>query len=38
MKQEQIKELFEKFEAASTHLNEIECWSARSLLELFGYC
>jgi DNA-damage-inducible protein D len=37
MKKEQILELFEKFEAASAQLNEIECWSARALSELFGY-
>lgn len=37
MKKEQIIELFEKFEAASAQLNEIECWSARALFELFGY-
>lgn len=37
MKKEQITDLFVKFEAASAQLNEIECWSARALLELFGY-
>lgn len=37
MQQEQIKELFEKFESASVHLNGIECWSSRTLSELFGY-
>jgi len=37
MKKEQIIELFEKFEAASAQINEIECWSARALSELLGY-
>ena len=37
MKKEQIIELFEKFEAASSQINTIECWGARALSELFGY-
>jgi DNA-damage-inducible protein D len=37
MKQELIKELFEKFENASREINGIECWSARELQELLGY-
>lgn len=37
MKKEQIIELFEKFEAASAQINDIECWSARALSELFCY-
>src|SRR5690348_8779158 len=37
MKWEQIIELFEKFEAASDQINEVECWSARALSWLFGY-
>jgi len=37
MKQELIRELFEKFEAASRQIHGIECWSARELQELFGY-
>jgi DNA-damage-inducible protein D len=37
MKQELIRELFEKFEAASREIHGIECWSARELQELFGY-
>ena len=37
MKQELIKELFKKFEEASAQINEIECWSARSLSDLLGY-
>jgi DNA-damage-inducible protein D len=37
MKKEQILELFEKFEAASAQINEVECWNARALSVLFGY-
>jgi DNA-damage-inducible protein D len=37
MKQELIKELFEKFEDASAQINEVECWSARVLSDLLGY-
>jgi len=37
MKKELIKELFEKFESASIDLNDMECWSARDLQEIFGY-
>jgi DNA-damage-inducible protein D len=37
MKQELIKELFDKFEAACHKVNEIECWSARELQEILGY-
>jgi len=37
MKQELIKELFEKFEAARKIAEGIECWSARELQELLGY-
>jgi DNA-damage-inducible protein D len=37
MKQELIKELFEKFEAACNVIDSIECWSARELQELLGY-
>lgn len=37
MKTEQIIELFEKFEAASAQINEVECWSARAVSNLFGY-
>ena len=37
MKQELIRELFEKFEAASSEIRGIECWSARDLQALFGY-
>ncbi len=37
MKQELIHELFQKFEAASSDIQGIECWSARDLQTLFGY-
>ncbi len=37
MKQELIVELFNKFEQASYTHNNIECWSARELQEIFAY-
>lgn len=37
MKQDLIKELFEKFEAACYEINGVECWSARELQVLLGY-
>jgi DNA-damage-inducible protein D len=37
MKSEEIKQLFEQFEAAATQLEGIECWSARELQTLLGY-
>lgn len=37
MKTAEIKELFEKFEAAASHYETIECWSARELQNLLGY-
>jgi DNA-damage-inducible protein D len=37
MKSELILELFEKLEAAGYLYNEIECWSARELQEIFAY-
>ena len=37
MKSELIIELFEKFESASYMYNNIECWSARELQEIFSY-
>ena len=37
MKSELIIELFEKFEGASYTYNNIECWSARELQEIFSY-
>lgn len=37
MKSEEIKNLFSKFEAATSELEGVECWSARELQELLGY-
>jgi len=37
MKQEQIKELFARFEAASGTIKGVECWSARELQTVLGY-
>jgi DNA-damage-inducible protein D len=37
LKQELIVELFQKFEEACYLYNEIECWSACDLQEIFGY-
>ena len=37
MKQEVIKELFEKFESACQNEGNVECWSARDLQSLLGY-
>jgi hypothetical protein len=37
MKQELIRELFEKFEQACYTYKGIECWSARELQEVLGY-
>ncbi|OQP61238.1 damage-inducible protein D [Niastella vici] len=37
MKQEQIKELFEKFESACYEIKGVECWSARELQDILGY-
>jgi DNA-damage-inducible protein D len=37
MKTEQIKELFEKFEAACHLIEGVECWSARELQSILGY-
>jgi DNA-damage-inducible protein D len=37
MKKELITELLEKFEDACYIYQEIECWSARELLEILGY-
>lgn len=37
MKQELIKELLAKFEAACYEINGLECWSARDLQLLLGY-
>jgi DNA-damage-inducible protein D len=37
MKTEEIKQLFEQFEAAAAEVENIECWSARDLQKLLGY-
>ena len=37
MKQEQIKELFERHESICYVYNDIECWRARELQDLLGY-
>jgi len=37
MKSAEIKELFRRFESATSELEGIECWSARDLQILFGY-
>lgn len=37
MKSEEILALFERFEQAATKINDIECWSARSICPLLGY-
>lgn len=37
MKVEEIKQLFEQFEAIAQNINGLECWSARDLQPLLGY-
>ncbi len=37
MKTEEIKQLFQQFEAAAIDFESIECWSARELQKLLGY-
>jgi len=37
MKKELIAELFEKFEIAKLHIDNLECWSARQLQLIFDY-
>lgn len=37
MKEEEIKELFEQFEAIANEYEGIECWSARELAQVLGY-
>lgn len=37
MKSEDIRNLFSQFEAAASHFEGVECWSARELQELLGY-
>lgn len=37
MKSEEIKQLLDRFEAATQSIDGVECWSARDLQELLGY-
>lgn len=37
MKSEEIRKLFEQFEAITSELEGVECWSARDLQQLLGY-
>lgn len=37
MKSEDILALFKQFEQAATRVNDVECWSARSICPLLGY-
>ena len=37
MKSSEIKELFARFEGATSEIDGIECWSARDFQFLFGY-
>lgn len=37
MKEEEIKELFEQFEAIANEYEGVECWSARELALVLGY-
>ena len=37
MKSEQIRQLFEEFEAVAIEFEGVECWSARELQRLLGY-
>ena len=37
MKSEEIKNLFEQFESASSEIEGVECWSAWELQNLLGY-
>ena len=37
MKEEEIKELFERFEAIANEYEGVECWSARELAQVLGY-
>ena len=36
MKEEEIKELFEQFEAIANESEGVECWSARELAQVLG--
>ena len=37
MKEEEIKELFEQFEAIANEYEGVKCWSARELAQVLGY-
>ncbi|MDR3137271.1 MAG: DNA damage-inducible protein D [Tannerellaceae bacterium] len=37
MRSEEVKALFEQFEAVAMNLDGVECWSARDLQKLLGY-
>lgn len=37
MKEEEIKDLFEQFEAIANEYEGVECWSARELAQVLGY-
>lgn len=37
MKEEEIRELFRRFESITNEYNGVECWSARELSNLLGY-
>jgi DNA-damage-inducible protein D len=37
MKTDEIKQLFEQFESASSEIEGVECWSAREMQTLLGY-
>ncbi len=37
MKSDEIKALFEDFEQAASHYENVECWSAREMQSLLGY-
>jgi len=37
MKTEDIKQLFQDFEAVAMQIDDIECWSARALQKLLSY-
>lgn len=37
MKEEEIKELFEQFEAIANEYEGVGCWSARELAQVLGY-
>ena len=37
MKEKDIKELFEQFEAIANEYEGVECWSARELAQVLGY-